>query len=332
MLDIWHFVTTWTEVGLALALLYFRFCLYESEEGRLQSALADVWIRTADRSESTRARLRRLLTESARLSLHFLDLLLGPKLLSFRALSTFGFLIMVSGAMTNALLRLIQTRYVATVLPLDLHHRWADIGVVAFVSLVFFYFALAPVTIHKRWAKYLPVAGFLLIQILIVVTHTYLVWVVFALDYLWLIAIRREIEQALRSNSTWRHVLVLVGGLIVTVACFVLFPGKYHEGAILNDWVWTQSDDMKGAMFLLSDSRFCIAAVSMMQLCIIAVCFLIWAMWLILSRVIYAAERYEFFRQRKWFGTLGVALLVHAASGGGWIKTIMETIAKTGPG
>ena len=45
---------------------------------------------------------------------------------------------MVSGTMTNALPRLIQTRYVATVLPFDLQHRWADIGGVAFVSLVFF--------------------------------------------------------------------------------------------------------------------------------------------------------------------------------------------------
>ena len=93
--------------------------------------------------------------------------------------------------------------------------------------------------------------------------------------------------------------MVLVGGLIVTVACFVLFPGKYHEGLILNNWVWTQSDDMKGAIFLLSDSRFCIAAVSLIQLCIIAVGFLIWAMWLILSRVIYAAERYRVLSAEK---------------------------------
>jgi hypothetical protein len=331
-MNIWHFVITWTEVGIALALLYFRFCLYESEEGRLQSALADVWIRTADRSESTRARLRRLLTESARLSLHFFDLLLGPQLLSFRAMSTFGFLIVISGTMTNALLLLIQTHYVATVLPFDLHHRWADLGRVAFVSLVFFYVALAPVTIHKRWAKYLPVAGFLLLQIGILLTRTYLVWVVFALDYLWLLAIRRQIKQALLSNSTWRHVLVLVGGLIVTVACFVVLPGKYHEGLILDAWVWSQSDDMKGAIFLLSDSRFCIAAVSLIQLCIIAFGFLTWAIWSILSRVIYAAERYEFFRQRKWFAVLGVTLLAHAASGGGWIKTIVETIGKTATG
>ena len=82
-------------------------------------------------------------------------------------------------------------------------------------------------------------------------------------------------------------------------------------------------------MFELSDSRFCFAVISLVQLGVLAFGFLNWMAWSFLSRIIYAAERYQFFRERKWFATIGIALLIHSASGGGWIKTLVETIGKT---
>jgi hypothetical protein len=327
-MNIWHYIIMWAEVVLATGLLYFRFCLYESEEGRLQSALAEVWIRTADRSESTRERFARLLAESARLSARFFDLLLGPRLLSLRAISTYGFLILVSGTMTNAIIKLIHPD-----IPNNFTQKLTSFTGTAAVLLIFFYVALAPVTIRRRWGKAVPVAVFVLIQIIFVFLHQYSplasFWAVIALDYLWLLIVRRQIELALRSASKWRHVLILIGGLSVSVACFVVFPGKYHPGLISDEWLWSQSEFVIGTSFGLSDSRFCIAAVSLIQVSVIAFGFLNWMVWSFLSRLIYAAERYEFFRQRKWFATLGIALLVHAASGGGWIKTMVEAVGKS---
>src|SRR5580700_932363 len=88
------------EFCLGLGLLYLRYCLYESEEGRLQNALVELWLRILDRASSTRKRFERLLGETAKISLRFLDVVFGRRSLSLQAISVSFLLVFASSLLT----------------------------------------------------------------------------------------------------------------------------------------------------------------------------------------------------------------------------------------
>src|SRR6202030_697964 len=102
-MDIWQLIIKPAEIIFGIGLLYFRFCLYETEEGHLQNSLIGLWIRISDKSDSARKRFERLLEQSARLSERFFDALLGPRLFSLRALSISGCLLYLSLRVSYAL-------------------------------------------------------------------------------------------------------------------------------------------------------------------------------------------------------------------------------------
>jgi hypothetical protein len=154
--------------------------------------------------------------------------------------------------------------------------------------------------------------------------------VIITVDVLWLFYIRRGTRWAFRNGGIWRHILMIIGGAAATVLFFVAFPGdaRHHHGLISREWLLNHVPSVTPPILLLSDARFFIAAVSLVQLVVITIGFLNWIVWPILSRVVYAAERKQVFRERKLFETFGFALLIHAASGGGWIKKILELLDK----
>jgi hypothetical protein len=321
-MEFWHGIFRWIEVAIALGLLYFRFCLYETEEGHLQNALAEIWIRISDRSD----RFQRFLVESAQLSQRFFDALLGPRLLSLRAVSISGCLLYISSRISMAL----HSGYNAYSRR-DHHDLFFESGVLTIV-LIALLIPLAPVILRKkRWPSFLPIAIFLATQIALVVTRDFnglaMIWIAIALDYLWLLTVRRGTEWALRGGSIWRHILNVIVGLAATALFFIVLPGYSHHGLVSRDWLTSLSPSIADIVLFQGDARFFIAGVSLIQLCVIAFGFLNWILWLILSRVIYAAQRYELFRERKLFGTFGFALLVHAA-GAGWIKNVVEVFEK----
>jgi hypothetical protein len=325
-MDLWHNIITWIEMAVALALLYFRFCLYETEEGRLQNALADalaeVWIRISDRSE----RLERLLAESAQLSRRFFDALLGPRLLSLRAVAISGCLLYISARISQVLLHAGYDAYRRH----DERDLLYQLGVLIMVVTTFL-IPLAPVIVRKkRWPSFIPIITFLLVQIGLVVTANFkvlvMIWIAIAVDFLWLLTVRRGTDWALRSGSIWRHMLVVIGGMAATAVFFLVLPARGHRGLFSLDWLSAHSPSVADIIQFQSDARFFIASVSLIQLCVMAFGFLNWIIWLVLSRVIYAVERLQVFRERKLFGTLGLALLVHAASRAGWIKKIAENL------
>jgi hypothetical protein len=161
-MDVWQNIIKWIEVAVALALLYFRFCLYETEEGHLQNALAGAWIRISDRSE----RFERLLAESAQLSRRFFDALLGPRLMSLRAISISGCLLYISSRMSVVLLRSGYDAYSRR----DERDLLFQLGVLIVVVITLL-IPLAPVIIRKkRWPVYIPITIFLFSQIALVVT------------------------------------------------------------------------------------------------------------------------------------------------------------------
>jgi hypothetical protein len=317
-MDIWQLIIKPAEITFGVALLYFRFCLYETEEGHLQNSLIDLWIRISDKSDSARKLFERLLKESARLSERFFDALFGPRLLSLRALSISVCLLYLSYRLSVTLFGSYFDSYRRH----DLRGRLYYLGVL-FVLMGFLWCTLFLARFRNRWVTLMPLAGLVL-----VIGELIQFWVVIFVDFLWLVYIRRGTHWALRNGGIWRHILMVMGGAVVAVVCFLVFPGEAHNALISREWLLNRVPSVTPQILFLSDSRFFIAAVSLVQLVIIALGFLNWIVWPILSRVVYAAERNQFFRERKLFATFGFALLIHAASGGGWIKKTLELLNK----
>jgi len=332
-MDIWQLIIKPAEIIFGIALLYFRFCLYETEEGHLQNSLIGLWIRISDKSDSARKRFERLLEQSARLSERFFDALLGPRLFSLRALSISGCLLYLSLRVSYALFGPYYDSYQRR----DIRDFNFESGVLI-TLLIFLVIPLAPVIIRKRWAPLIPITVFVGVHlgflIAFFINNEPLgafapFWVILIVDFLWLLYIRRGTLWAIRNGGIWRHILMLIGGAAATVLFFVTFPGeRHHKGLISREWLLNHVPSVTPQILLLSDARFFIAAVSLVQLVVITLGFLNWIVWPILSRVVYAAERNQFFRERKLFATFGFALLIHAASGGGWIKKILELLNK----
>jgi hypothetical protein len=51
-----------------------------------------------------------------------------------------------------------------------------------------------------------------------------------------------------------------------------------------------------------------------------------WLVWPAMSRAVYAAERYNFLKERRWFGTLGGILLADAVTGTAWLAEIAKSL------
>ena len=328
-MGVWQFILKPAEIILGIALLYFRFCLYETEEGHLQNALIDLWIRIAEKSASARKRFERLLEESARLSERIFVALFGPRLLSLRALLISVFLLYASSRTSATLFGPYYDSYTRRELRDFVFEQAVLLFTLGTVSIVVFAAVrLNRVTIKSRWGKRLDTIITLALLVLCIGPIIQF-WAIILLDYLWLVYIRRGTHWALRRGGIWRHLLMVIGGAVATVVCFAVFPGRAHSGLISREWLLNHVPSVTPQIIFLSDSRFFIAAVSSVQLGIIALGFLNWVVWPILSRIAYAAERNQFFRERKLFAIFGFALLVHAAGGGGWVKNILELLARS---
>jgi hypothetical protein len=322
-MDIWQLIMKPAEIIFGIALLYFRFCLYETEEGHLQNFLVDLWIRISDKSDSAGKRFERLLEESARVSGRFFDALFGPKLLSFRALAISAFLLNVSAKVWITFLGPYYDSYRRH----DTRDLLFQAGALSFLLLFFLIFllvTLSPAVARKRWATTLITFVAFVLAIGTLVQF----WVVVLVDYLWTVYIRRGTRWALRNGGIWRHILMVMGGAAATVVCFEVISGTEHDGLISRQWLLNHVPSVTPQILFLSDSRLFIAVVSLVQLVVIEFGFLNWIIWPILSRVVYAAERNQFFRERKLFATFGFALLIHAAGGVGWVMTILGLLNK----
>ena len=217
----------------------------------------------------------------------------------------------------------------------DLIHEMTQLELLG-VLVVFLLICLSPVLIRKRWATYIPITLFFLLQISYITSppehygEIAALWIAITLNLLWLLAIRRSTEWALRNGSIWRHVLVVMSGVTVSVVCCFILPGRSHNGLLSSDWLNSDSPASPVVDIILfqSDARFFVAAISLVQLGVMTFGFLNWIIWPILSRAVYAAERYQFLRERKLFASVGIAILVNAATGGGWVKKIVDLLAK----
>jgi hypothetical protein len=322
------------EVALGLTLLYFRFCLYETEEGQLENVLVAFWLRISDYASSTRTRLERLLQETGRISQGLLDSVFGSKLVSLRAIGVSGLLILASLDVFQVGSEAMEHQEGPGV-----GHPFTAVVVIGGLILT----ALAPVIFPRRWAARVPIAAFLTIVGLVVwaawVSHSRsrspdtaafedtLGWgtTIFAalvVDFLWVLTVRLGTGWALRYPGIWRHAIVIAVSAAVSLGVLLVVPYSARDNYLLDR---TFGSSIATSIDFVAASRIFVAIVSAVQLAVLLVAFAHWFIWPLLSRVVYAADRYQFFRERKFFGTIGVVLIAHA-SAGTWVADTIQTL------
>ena len=209
-----------------IVLLYLRFGLYETEEGRLHSYLTDLWVRVSDMNDSTRKRLARLLGETARLSVLMLDHVFGPRLFSVQAAVVsvnFAFSAIIVVA-TSALFHYPIDRVEATQILL---------------AVVFLSAALAPVLIRRTWAVWIPLAvatvacvynavailvkdsaspySFLLVFTAVVIAAP-------IADFLWLVLFRLGVKRSMETPNMLPRAATLVLFGLAGLGSFLIAP------------------------------------------------------------------------------------------------------------
>jgi len=314
------------EITFGIALLYFRFFLYESEEGYLENALVNLWISIADRADNTRERLTKLLEESARISQRLFGRVFGAKLLSFQA------------SAVSCAFAWTSVSALAVLLPANQNKRDVLLACAIGNSIA----GIAPAMIQKSWAAIFPciTAAFMFLacgyalfsgqkidnEALGIVLLLSIPVVPF-IDIAWLVGCRLGSRWAMRHRGVIRHVVVILCGVMVGLGSLAF---SLSGEAKMDFWRVAQAfglPDLVGVFILsLALTRIFLAAVSLVQFSVLLVGFGNWIVWPLLSRLVYAAERFKVFKERKFFGTFGGALLLHASGGTNWLLSVIKTL------
>ncbi len=326
------------EFALGMSLLYLRFFLYETEEGRLQNYLAELWLRVSDQAASARQRLARLLDETARISILFLDRLFGPRLISIRA-------IVVSAALAMAC-AYVTFSWQRSMIPLDLDYTWITVEDLAWAS-VYIIGVIVAARMRSPWvlvglaALVMILPGRFLFELIrhwisarpshrLLLRGSALVCAIVAatlLDLIWLSLSRLSIRRAERKPGALPSIAVILVGAALSTAIFITLPapGPYLQFvAFFNSG--GRMDFVSMFVVYFVGTRLFIIAVSAVQIAVLGVLVAHRVFWPVLSRIVYAAERFQIFRDRKFFGTCGSALLVHAAGGLTWVAEVLKAL------
>jgi hypothetical protein len=328
-------ISTWraAEVVVGIALVYFRFCLYESEEGRLQNALVELWLRICDRADTAKQRFLQLLTETAQISVKLFDRLFGRELISFRAFAVSSTLAYASIALTNAWeaaseaarlehLALGVAFVIIATLPLLTQAVWAARirGFIATAAVALICAALLFAVVRNQSDE---------MELAISVSSILICPIV---DFAWLLVCRRALERALQQHRISEHVRGVLAGVAVVywstlmplVATYASFSLAIHSG----NPAATKAMVLLGLLFFsITFTRVFVSVVSIVQLVLLIVAFLHWIIWPSLSRIVYSAERFKLFKERRLFGSCGAALLFDAAGGVTWIQSGLKALS-----
>jgi hypothetical protein len=313
------------EVLIGALLLYLRFFLYESEEGRLQNALTDLWIRVEDHSQNVSRRFSQLLTETALLANRFFDRIFGSRLLSWRALCVstyFGFgsailflaLIEVTGgtgwaSIPAAIFIVLGLLPVFTSRPSAPYPAILLGALILFVCLGFMVFLLIEVRMPLEWKLLLLGIAFLAAAIPSLV------------EFLWVAVYRLALRKSTRSDhwrsSLWRQCASLILSLAASAAAMML------PGLVIGSLPMDQPDTpftyaFIGLAFALM-ARLFLTLVTMAHATTLAILLAHRVVWPALSRLVYAAERFKIFRERTLFGTVGTAFMIKGLGGWSWM-------------
>jgi hypothetical protein len=310
------------EAAFGLSLLYLRFCLYETEEGALRNYLVELWVRIYEISANRVQQIEKLLGESAKFTLIVFERVFGQALLSLRAAS-------VSLGLATAAVS-FEIYWIAP----DFHLARGDI----WRPLVYLTAGVLPAIFKARRVQVIPIVSALLISAGLVLNHAsgdtsgdwYAVGLVCAViaDFAWLLLFRWSTQWAVRRGGVLPHCLVILVGSLVSIGCLFLLPNDLSIEP-LRLWLWLFPKVPRELLYCLSivgSSRIYISLVSSAQLLILLFATIHWLSWPLLSRIVYSMERYNFLKERKWFGTAGGIVLAHAISGNAWISAIVKSV------
>lgn len=134
------------------------------------------------------------------------------------------------------------------------------------------------------------------------------------LDLGWVASCRMATRWA-SSGRLWPDVLVIGIGIAMAVVGVPLLP-------LVGSQVTRPSEVL---LVFVSSTRLFISAVALVHLAVLLLAVAHRVVWPLLSRIVYAAERHKFFKERKLFGSLGTALMIHAG-GGAWLKSVAAAL------
>jgi hypothetical protein len=315
------------ELLLGLALLYFRYCLYESEEGRLQNAAAEFWIRLSEQAHTAKKQFAHLLKETTRLSLTVFDRLFGVRLISFRAVAVSALLATASLCITSAWESTNNPRLVVeavavalvfilvSIIPALIRRAWVGWarGLFALAAVLLICFTLGHAIAHK-----LPNEFVMTIVLIAVLAAP-------VMDFLWLVSCRLALERAHKQERLALHVRAILVGIYMTYLTMALpVLAKELFLSLGNTTAAHVALTLGLFLYAVALTRLFVSAVSLVQVIILIWALAHWIIWPPLARIVYAAERFQLFRERKLFGAFGSALLFHGLGGANWVLTVLK--------
>lgn len=317
-----HTLTDWALRACGMVwgflFLYVAFFLYEDEEGRLQNALENAWLRIADRSDPASLRVQVLLTETSRFSSLALDRVFGHRLLSRQSIGvSFCYVagsmasypyLLYGGRMSPLPLWVFPLCFFAIgSLPAAVNRPWAARGVflLPLSFTVFFAYAVAA----TAWiALQNPSADPGPLEITAALS-TALVLAVLA-DFGWIVLTRAALASMRSGAPLYRLIGFFTGSVLVLV--LGLLPVVWPTAFLALARTSGASMMVVSIIFLVLISRLFIVATAVLFVVVLAIILLHRLMWPLLGRAVYSVARHKVLQNRKVLGSLGFALMTTA--------------------
>ncbi len=294
--------------------LYIAFFLYEDEESRLHNALENLWIRVNDRSDNASTFIRRLVTETAKLSSRAFDAIFGPTLFSVRAVgvsfsyalaSMSVYLIAATGRPNIPAVWAMPVIFVALgSLPALMGGRRIErliflLPLSFAIFLIMFTWTIASEYV-RRPDPYGP--EFLLINYIFVGSLALSV----PIDFLWSLLVRwvsRKVSASQKLLPTLISLLIYLAapGILLTVGQSGMIAGVMHRNPWLGSFL----------VLLMASRAFLVVTASVFTI-VFGVVLLHKFVWPLIDRTIYAVARHRVLQNRRLIGVIGFALIVGA--------------------
>lgn len=305
---------------VGLMFLYLKFALYESEEKDLQNRLVDLWCRIDEKAELAREVLTGLMKETARITLKIFDRIFGIKIVSVQSVS-----VSISIVFSSIFIMAFGYGVVGGV--------WEYSALIIMLGVlggVFLFFSLLPMFSKRAyipWLSGIPSVALIALMMLdrsqslkFCLFILLIVFIASAMDFLWLLIYRAWARWAYKNSKVYPYILLaIIGALLAYVTS--IYPREYMVSSSSHNL------SILAIFFLMfSITRLFILIVSSVHVLVLAVACLHRVFWPFISRLVYAAERYKVFKERKLFGVIGGMLLVYALAGSRWIDVVINAV------
>jgi hypothetical protein len=329
-----------------LLLIYVAVFLYENEQGRIQNALEDIWLKIADLQESTVSQHVAFMRIVARVTNSGLDTLLGRKLFSLRSIG-----VAVCYSLASVLL---------VDLGFSIMEHWPTGSKLILFVLILFLLAYSTLPryinrplILRVWFSFI-IISYMLINIVGILYFTggrfssemgsY--FLMFAPNFyiglamgvacdIFFIALLRKLLRWMSEQISFSELAAVA--LISCLIAFVFFIGPMsptvvkttleYRGAIPYDSPFPILSMIRGPARIAIMSNLFIGIIALAFVALALVMLAHRVFWPALSRPIYSLQRLGIARRGKLFGTVGSLLIVTAVGGVTWLEKVVEKLS-----